>query len=565
MLRRASLLWLFPPLLLLGYREGLGRSFTSEDFLILRRLGSGDFFERMAESFTGPWLGASFVPFYRPFSSLLLQLELGLFGKDPFPYLICHLLVHLGCTLLLAVWLGRLLPSASRAEIALAALIFGLYPLHPNTVLFIASFATLFATFFLLATLYLEAAGHRGWAMAVSPLALFSYEQAVMLPFLILLFDWAARPSGLRQRLRLWPYFAMTGTYLLLRGSVLGELGGYDGFGSRLREPAVLVQALADALQRLFVPLYAIPAGPALSLGVLAGLTVFAGLALYRHREEGSRVLLAALLAIPLVQAPFFFTGVVPANGRYFYLAAVPAAIVLWQGLRLVAGRWGSAIVPATLAVVAAMAFWGLAEVTAVYREAAERAERIRQELETLPPGRVFVAGRPFFAEKWGVPVAQIFHWGLADALEPPFTDRQDLDVFPLPELSVEDLAPLLNRPDLGHFLQLGPDDRLRPIPVPGRPGLLEAQHDSGSTVELEGPQNGALRLVVLAQGGPTVLALPPGEFGSGKRVVEVPADLLESMRRLYSAPLYIWIDSRDELGNTIAATPVFELPASPP
>ena len=148
---------------------------------------------------------------------------------------------------------------------------------------------------------------------------------------------------------------------------------------------------------------------------------------------------------------------------------------------------------------------------------------------------------------------------------EPPFTDRQDLDVFPLPELSVEDLAPLLNRPDLGHFLQLGPDDRLRPIPVPGRPGLLEAQHDSGSTVELEGPQNGALRLVVLAQGGPTVLALPPGEFGSGKRVVEVPADLLESMRRLYSAPLYIWIDSRDELGNTIAATPVFELPASPP
>lgn len=558
MWRRASLLWLFPPLLLLGYREGLGRSFTSEDFLILRRLGSGDFFERMAESFTGPWLGASFVPFYRPISSLLLQVEMGLFGKDPFPYLVCHLLVHLGCTLLLAAWLGRLLPSASRAEIALAALLFGLYPLHPNTVLFIASFATLFATFFLLAALYLEAADRRGWAMVVAPLALLSYEQAVALPFLILLFDWATRPAGLRQRLRLWPYFLMTAAYLWLRGSVLGRLGGYNDFGARLRDPWAAIEALVDVLQRLFVPIYAIPAGPALSLGVLAALTVFAGIALYRHREEGSRVLLAALLAIPLVQAPFFFTGVVPANGRYFYLAAIPAAIVLWQGLRLVTSRWSGAIVPAALSVVAATSFWGLSEVTAVYREAADRADRIRQELETLPPGRVFVAGRPFFAEKWRVPVAQIFHWGLADALEPPFTDRQDLDVFPLPELSAEDLAPLLNRPDLGLFMQLGPDDRLRPIAAPRRPDLIEAHHD-GSTLELQNTGSGALRLVVLAQGGPTVLSLPAGEL------IEVPADLLESMRRLYDAPFFIWIDVRSEEGRTLGATQVFELPASSP
>lgn len=560
MLRRASLLWLFPPLLLLAYREGLGRSFTSEDFLILRRLGSGDFFERMAESFTGPWLGASFVPFYRPFSSLLLQVELELFGNDPFAYLICHLLVHLGSTLLLAAWLSRLLPSASRAEIALASLLFGFYPLHPNTVLFIASFATLFATFFLLATLYLEAADRRGWAMAVAPLALLSYEQAVMLPFLLLLFDWAARPGGGRQRPRLWPYFLMTAAYLWLRASVLGRLGGYDDFGARLRDPWAAIEALVDVLQRLFVPIYGIPVGPALSLSLLALLSLFAGLALYRHQEDGSRVLLAALLAIPLVQAPFFFTGVVPANGRYFYLAAIPAAIVLWQGLRLVAGRWRGAIVPAALGLLAATAFWGLSQVTTVYREAAERADHIRAELEALPPGRVFVAGRPFFAEKWGVPVAQIFHWGLADALEPPFTARQDLEIFPLPELSAEDLAPLLNRPDLGLFMQLGPDDRLRPLEISASPALLPAHPEGDAALRLPASPSGTRRLVVLAQGGPTILSPPAGEL------IEVPADLLESMRRLYSAPIYIWIDIRDEKGTTIAATPVFSLePGSRP
>ncbi len=68
---------LLAPILLFAYRAGLARDFTSEDFLILRRLGDGGFWQRAAESFTGPWLGASFVPFFRPFSSLLLAERAG--------------------------------------------------------------------------------------------------------------------------------------------------------------------------------------------------------------------------------------------------------------------------------------------------------------------------------------------------------------------------------------------------------------------------------------------------------------------------------------------------------
>lgn len=558
MFRRPWLAALLAPILLLAYGGGLGRGFVSEDFLILRRLGSGPFLERAAESFLGPWLGASFVPFYRPFSSLLLQVELLAFGTHPLPYLLAHLAVHAGCALLLGAWLGRLLPAAAPHEIFLATLVFALYPLHPGSVLFVASFATLFATLFLLAALWLEAADRRGLALAVAPLALFSYEQAVALPFLALLFDLAAKPGdGFRRRLRLWPYFAMTGAYLLLRSAVLGQLGGYDGFRARLADPAALLTALAEVLSRLFVPVFAIPASAALTLSVTAALALLAAVAVVRRQEPGARVLLAALAAIPVVQAPFFFTGVVPGNGRYFYLASCLAAIVLWQGLRLLPHRAVAAVAPVLL-VLALGSAWGLRQVATVYGEAARRCDAIRTSLEAAPPGRIFVAGHPAFLNRWGVPVAQVFHWGLADALEPPFTERGDLEVYPLPGLSDADLAPLLFRPELGRVFRLGEADRLQPLVAAAAPAAIEARRDGlAPRLLVRAPPGATLRLVVLAQGGPSLLPLPPGE---GEIAAEVPQATFTSMKLLYGTPIFVWVEVRGAGGELAGTSAVFEM-----
>lgn len=557
MLRRAWPAVLLAPILLLAYRGGLGRGFASEDFLILRRLGSGDFWTRAAENFAGPWLGASFVPFYRPFSSFLLQVELFFFGVNPLPYLLLHLAIHAGCVLLLAAWLGRLLPAAGRLEIYLAALLFGLYPLHPNTVLFVASFATLFATFLMLATFYLEAAGRRGLAFAAAALTLLCYEQAVVLPALLLLFDLATgAPHPIRARLgRWWPHFAMAFAFLLLRSATLGSLGGYAGFRERLLDPGALAFSFAELLTRLFVPFFALPAPRFLTWGVVAALAILAGVAIRRRTEPGARLLLAALAAIPVSQAPFFFSGVVPGNGRYFYLAAAFTAIVIWQALRLLPSP--HKLAAPVLGAVALLFFWGLGQVVAVYGEAAARVRSVRAALEAAPPGRLFVAGRPYFVYRWGVPVAQVFHWGLSDALMPPFTARRDLEIYPLPELSDPDLAPLLGRPDLGQVARLGEDDRLLPATPPrGAPAVLAAMAVAGRpALRLTLPPGATGRLVVLARGGPSLLPLRAAE---GEMLAEIPPDTFEGMRRLYEGPLFAWVEARGSDGGLVAATAVF-------
>lgn len=556
MLRRAWPAVLLAPILLLAYRGGLGRGFASEDFLILRRLGSGDFWARAAENFAGPWLGASFVPFYRPFSSFLLQVELFFFGVNPLPYLLLHLAIHAGCVLLLAAWLGRLLPAAGRLEIFLAALLFGLYPLHPNTVLFVASFATLFATFLMLATFYLEAAGRRWLAFAAGALALLCYEQAVVLPALLVLFDLATGTDPLRARLRRWwPHFAMAFAFLLLRSATLGSLGGYAGFRERLLDPGALAASFAELLTRIFVPFFALPASRILTWGVVAALAILAGVAIRRRSELGARLLLAALAAIPVSQAPFFFSGVVPGNGRYFYLAAAFAAIVLWQALRLLP-RPGKLAAPA-LGAIALLFFWGLGQVAAVYGEAAARVRSVRAALEAAPPGRLFVAGRPYFVYRWGVPVAQVFHWGVSDALMPPFTARRDLEVYPLPELSDADLAPLLGRPDLGQVARLGEGDHLLPASPPLRaPAVLAATPADGRpALRLALPAGATGRLVVLARGGPSLLPLPAA---AGEMLAEIPPETFEGMRRLYEGPIFAWVEARGSDGGLVAATALF-------
>ena len=575
MLRR---LWgpaLLAPILLLCYRGGLGRDFTSEDFLILRRLSLAPFFERAAESFTGPWLGATFVPFYRPFSSLLLQLELQLFGAHPLPFLLLQLTLHAAIATLFAAWLGRLTGAPggrdTRRDTFFAALLFALYPLHPNTVLFVASFATLFATFFLLASLYFEARQQRGAALLAAALALLSYEQAVVLPALILLFDLATRGGSWRSRWRLWPYFALTAAYLLLRSALLGNLGGYDGFRQRLADPLALASSFGELASRLFVPFFAIPFRAGWALAVAAVLAAATAAAIYWRREPGARLLLAALAALPLVQAPFFFTGVVPGNGRYFYLAALLVAIVVSEGLRLLWRRQPRLLAP-SLAAVALVFAYGLTAVVAVYGEAGERCRAIRERLEAAPPGRLFLAGRPLFAYRWGAPVAQIFHWGLADAAQPPFTERRDLELYPLPELAEGDFAPLLQRPELGRVARLGAGDRLEMVTPPASfPARLAAVEEAGAgasrRLRLAAPPAGQrLRLIVLCQGGPSVLDLPAGPAGVPAEVLaEVPAATRDGMFHLYHAPIFFWVEARDGEGRLLATTDLVELPPPPP
>jgi multidrug efflux system membrane fusion protein len=184
----------------------------------------------------------------------------------------------------------RVVPAGSPAALA-AALLVVLYPLHPNAVVWVASYATLFAAaaVFGCVLAYRRAREQGGWGWWFGALALFAaalgcYEAAVVLPVVLAATDLLAPAvvwGGSREQperatgaeaaspvapgwLVVLPFFALAVVYLLLRRLVVGEvMGGYESFGARLLapEPGRVAADLALSVLRFHLPVYARPAG----------------------------------------------------------------------------------------------------------------------------------------------------------------------------------------------------------------------------------------------------------------------------------------------------------------
>ena len=188
------------------YGRALDRPFTSEDFLLIRYLGENPPWRDLWGQLSQPGCGISVVKFFRPVSTLLYGAEIAAFGGEPFGYNLAHGLVHaLNAVLVWAI--VRRLDRSPLTPLA-AALLFAVYPLHPNAVIFSASFATIFgAAFFLAAVLAYQgfresgSLGAWGASMAFFLLALGSYEAAAVLPGVLAAYDHLIgglrRPHGL--------------------------------------------------------------------------------------------------------------------------------------------------------------------------------------------------------------------------------------------------------------------------------------------------------------------------------------------------------------------------------
>ncbi len=564
----------------LAYGRALGRSFVSEDFLILRQLAESPLWPTAWAHLTGPLLEVTFVGFYRPVSAFLLHLEVLLFGAAPAPYLALHLAVHVANAALVhrlaLAWGG-----GCRATAAGVAVVFALHPLHPNTVVFVASFATLFGAAFLFASLVLyerSLAGSGARALAGSvllfALALGSYEQAVVLPVLIAARELLAATGrkGLGRRLRrLGPFVAVLLAYFLVRRAALGQtVAGYAAFRDRLLagEWLELGHGVAKGVARLAWPDYDHALGAAAP--VLVALLLVLGTAWGALRDcralrdrDALRLWLLGWLWICVSQAPFAFEGVVPANGRYAYLAAVGLGLAVAAGARMLA-RALDALglrVRAPLAVAAvtgALAggyFLLLAHQAGVYAEAGRTARTIQARLAELDAGsRAFVAGCPdFLRGARGTPLAQVFHWGLSDALAPPFVERGPV-VYPLPPWPDDELLPVLERGDLGAAWRwrgaASAFDRLSPPPA-SVIGRIAVRPDGGALRFRAGA--GRHRLVLLTRGSASTW--PAAGAASGGWVEQpLPREVVDSMRRLYDGEVYAWVEARRE-GRLVAVS----------
>ena len=579
-------------LCLVGYGGGLTRYFVSEDFVFLRRLSSSSLWEMTLAHLTGPQLEVTFVKFYRPVAGFLLDLEVLLWGTRPTGYLVTHLAFHVGNAALVyrlaTVWSGGCAASAWGV-----ASIFAVYPLHPNSVLFIASFATVWsASFLLISVLFYEMFRSRPsrWLLAASlvafALGLGSYEQTVVLPVLLAareLLTTGARGQSVILRLRslrpIAPFLVVLAGYFLVRQAALGEMvGGYVGFRQRFLagELIELGRDVLTSLVYLIYPVYTYEV-PGTAVFAVALLLLAASLWSLRRNGATASFWFLGLVYILASQAPFAFTRVIPGNGRYWYLTSIGLALLavalarcLASGVRALAPRpsRGSIIVAFTGALALAYLI-GLIFNTRVYAEAGRVTKTLQSQLVAARhdgTDRMFVAGHPDFVRNSSqTPIAQVFHWGLSDALAPPFVEPGPT-VYPLPRrLSDADLLPILERPDLGPAWRWSPaSGSLEPIPPPAASSLprIDIQRHGPGAWRFR-PTAGSHRLMMITRGSASVHPIAARVGSDGWIEMRPPADIVDSIRRLYDGEIFIWIEARSS-GRLVAVSRLYRLDSEP-
>ena len=175
---------------------------------------------------------------YVPLPVLTFAVEYHLFGLNPLPYHFTNLILHLICTLLIFQFLRLLKLDSIYA--AFGALLFGIHPMHVESVVWITERKDLLYGLFYLASIicYLKYIRLQGkglnffiLGLFFFILALFSKIQAVTLPIVLFLIDYyTERPLKLKLILEKIPYvvlslvFGISGIIILKRhGNLQGN------------------------------------------------------------------------------------------------------------------------------------------------------------------------------------------------------------------------------------------------------------------------------------------------------------------------------------------------------
>jgi hypothetical protein len=382
------------------FAGSLDVGFLSDDYPIIAHLWP-DPGGRTLEAFTGSFLGLEAIRFYRPLTVATFAADVALYGLDPAGYRLQNALWH-AVNALLVLLVARALTG--RRGVALAAgLLFALHPFAPNTVACAVAYA----------------------------LSLLAKESGLFLLPVLLLLD----GRRLRRRAAWTPHLALgavTLVYLAARAAALGTpLGGYQEFnppeGALAGRIGGLLGKLVTSLGTLLAPL-APRFGPGRAGWAVAAAAplLLGGIAWALLDRRGARAA-AAGAALFLAQCAAVASDPVLAieNAERWYPALGGAAIVF--ALFLSGWRRLFPIVTGALLAFHAVA---LVRHQAGYREAGALAERVRRVLweeRGAPDEPHFVVHLPL---TWGG--APFFHWGLQDAMAPPFAPER-VNVYPVP------------------------------------------------------------------------------------------------------------------------------------
>lgn len=544
--------WLVAAVALAFYLPLLDRYFTSEDFLLVRFLAENPPWRNLPALFCEPWLQISVVKFWRPVSTMLYGLEVAAFGANPTGYNLIHILVH-ACNSMLVWSLARQLSRGNAVAPLGAGLLFAIYPLHPNAVIWGAGFATLFAAMFVLAAMHFylkfrETGSRLNQALSLGlfALGLGSYESTAVLPPVLATYDHLQAGRRHMQRVAGYlPFFVLLGFYFLLRKSLFGVfVGGYEEKSHSLTAPQIgpLFRDLMVSIYQLHVPVYDQAPGTAAAV-IICFLVLALPLAMAWRVRSLLRPWLFGWVWTLAAMAPFAFEPSVPGNGRYWYLAVAGVSLSLAS---LARAHFMVAVAVGLLGLT-----WGveLSKYLGVYSCAGQTSRQIQQDLLVAKPADLrFLHCPAFLTNERGVPIAQVYHYGLWDALHSPFVNP-GVPVYPLPKLVGAELLPLL-RGAPGCGIYTWDDGRLQVVPthVAGvEPAELETD---GFEVKVAPGFAKSFRLIVVARGNWAIV-----ELGSEARVT-LPKEFCQTMVQLYGDhEMFWWLEARDNAKRLVGFT----------
>jgi tetratricopeptide (TPR) repeat protein len=287
---------------------------------------------------------------WRPLRSVSYLADYKIWRLNPFGFHLTSLLWHLLNIVLLYILLGKMF-KGQRLRTA-ACLIFALHPVQTEAVTWISSRGDLMYTAFGLASMIFyrifKGTG-KIWAAALSllglVLSLLSKEAAVVVPVLIVLYDWIFEHGGeVGKTLAGWksylPYALLTVVYLVVRRMALGRVSQCPYWGDSFWTTAfTMLGAAVEYVRLLFLPLwlkvdYVYELSTSLwdwrVLGALAVLLVISLLA-WRDRRKGKFLALGWLW---LVAGLLPVSNLLPLTAimaeRFLYLPL--AGFAVWAG-----------------------------------------------------------------------------------------------------------------------------------------------------------------------------------------------------------------------------------------
>ncbi|HSB12368.1 MAG TPA: tetratricopeptide repeat protein [Blastocatellia bacterium] len=341
---------------------------TIKSLSLIPRMIVGSVWQFMSQ---GP--GAAVGPYYRPLFNIALIINYHLFGFEVLGWHFVSVLFHLGVTFLLYVLARRygLSPMGS----AVAAAVFGIHPVHSESVAWISGIPDPMAAVFILGSIlayerWRERSEH-SWpllalAVGLSFLAMLSKEIGIALPVFIVvreLFggDKSESLSSLSRRasVRAWPFLVPTVAYLVMRYLVLGSLAqdGPNAAGIPFTHVLLTIPAVLMTYARLLIVPYPLSivydqtfvesaSDPRFWLSAI-GVLIVTGSAILLARRNVVAVRALALLILfllPVLNLKTFRPEESLLHDRYLYVPSIGFSLLIALGVVWVAGRWGDQI-----------------------------------------------------------------------------------------------------------------------------------------------------------------------------------------------------------------------------